>query len=58
MHPLLKQSFQKRFEGWEYAWPVVAVRRPGFRPMKIQIRSGARESVRRLGTWAYLDGGA
>ena len=37
---------------------MVAVVRPGFRPMKMVIRLGARESARRLGRCAYLLGGA
>lgn len=34
------------------------MRRPGFRPMKIVMRLGERESVRWFGRCAYLDGGA
>ena len=41
-------SFQKRLDGWAYAWPVDAVRRPGLRPMKRRARDGARDSVRLL----------
>ena len=36
----------------------MAVRRPGFKPMNMQIRFGARESVRLLTKDAYLLGGA
>ena len=58
VQPELCTNFQKRLEGWEYAWPVVAVRIPGLRPMNMQIRLGASESVRWLVKWAYFDGGA
>lgn len=58
VQPELWASFQKRFDGWLYAWPVVAVRIPGFTPMNMQMRFGARESVRRFVRWAYLPGGA
>lgn len=44
VQPLLCNSFQKRFDGWAYAWPCLAVSTPGLRPINIQIRFGARIS--------------
>lgn len=58
VQPELWTNSQKRLEGWEYAWPVVAVRIPGLTPMKTQMRLGARESVRRFVRCAYFEGGA
>ena len=57
MQPDEWRSFQNRFEGWAYACPDVAVVIPGFRPMKMQSRSGASTSWS-SGRWAYVEGGA
>lgn len=41
------RSFQKRFDGCAYAWPVVPVRTPGFTPTRRRVRFGGMVSRRR-----------